>query len=104
MLRVRQDMPDVYLASVIVDNCDQPIIVAADIEHGKHTNQISAGKGGTKVSKVSEGFLTHETIPPIKRTFSFRVPDPKFAQPGFRDDVHSVIVCQNGLFVKSGDT
>jgi hypothetical protein len=41
---VGQDMPDKYLFSVEVDDRDQTILIAPDIEHDKTINVISARK------------------------------------------------------------
>ena len=37
---MRKNVPDVHDLPTILDDCDEPVFVATDVEHGEHSDQI----------------------------------------------------------------
>lgn len=70
---MREDVPDVKLASVEMNRSNQPILVAADVEHDPVIDFVRRRKGGAQISKTLEVSAPYRLEPPCQRCFAVRV-------------------------------
>lgn len=83
-----KDVADVHLAAVEVDGSDEPVFVAADVEHDQVTHFVGCREGGSQFVEVAEIGCLHKFKPPREGGFAIRILFPEFAQCLPTDDMH----------------
>lgn len=96
-----QHVAHVDLAAVEVNQCDQPVLVAADVEHSPIADLIGRRKGSTQLIKRVKVSPLHDLEPACQRRFAVGMPCPEVAQGFSRDHVHEQIVSQIAIAGKS---
>lgn len=94
-------MSNVDFAPIEMNGCNQPIFVAADIEHNPLSNFVSGGEGSAEVGEAFKLRLSHDFEPAGQCEFTIRMLCPKLAQSFPRDYVHIASVSQNEIFGKA---
>jgi hypothetical protein len=105
VFRVRQEAEEEYFARVVMDGANQPVSVAADIEHhhqfiAGHMHLIRRTKAPAQVGKMPELLLPHGSPPDFQPRCGLRVSDGKNGQSAFRNNPHAYNLCSSGGFVK----
>src|SRR5438552_7307394 len=83
-----QYMPDVNLRSVKMDGCNQPVLVAADVEYSELANLVSTRIHATHVREFFPFCMFRRSVPGPQRLFCVWMLSPEFAQFFLRDDMH----------------
>jgi hypothetical protein len=56
-------MADIYFAAIEMDGCDEPVLVAADVENYPVIHFVGGGKDLSQFGKTSEFSLLHNLEP-----------------------------------------
>lgn len=74
-----EEVANVHFTAIKVYRSDQPIFVAADVEHDKIPNLVSAWEGSTQFIKTAKVAMLHDFEPAGKRTLAIGMSLPKLA-------------------------
>lgn len=74
-----QNMPYIHPTTVEMDRCDQPVLVATDVEHNPIIYFVRRWKGLSQVIETSELSAFHNLKPANQRSFAVRMLLPKVA-------------------------
>ena len=102
---MRQEAEQEHLAGVIMYGANQPIGVAAYVEHhdrvaAGHTHLIRRTKALSQVGKMPELRLPHDSPPDRQARCGLRVTDGKSGQRAFLNNPHAHNLCSLAGFVK----
>src|ERR1700730_9763390 len=86
---MRQHVPDINLASIIMHGSDQSNLVAADIEDSEPCHLISLRKSLTQLREVRKASFSHDRVPVRKRGSSVQMLLCELIQTLPCDDMHS---------------
>jgi hypothetical protein len=81
-------MTNIYLATVEMKGCDQPILVAANVKNDPVIEFIGGGKDSSQFSKVVEFGLLYNLKPAQQRCLAVGMFLPKLDQGSASNDVH----------------
>ena len=81
-------MADKHYLVLVIDEGDEPIIIAADIENGKITNYVSRGKYLAYIDKILPLSVRCALIPEQQARLRIGVFLPKFSQEFSADNTH----------------
>src|SRR5271166_946861 len=84
-----QHAADEDAARRIVDLCDQPVLIALDVEHRPLANGVRGRKRLTKFGKTPPRRLLRNAEPSVERTFELSVPRNGLFELLAADDVHN---------------
>jgi len=93
-------MTNIHFASIEMNDRDEPIFIAADIEHNLVAGFICGRKSSAHFTEIAKGGAPHDFEPARQRQFAVRVLFPKLAQSLSRDDVHAPIISQSEILRK----
>ena len=102
---MRQEAEQEHLAGVVMDGANQPIGVAAHVEHhdrvaAGHTHLIRRAKALAQVGKMPELRLPHDSPPDSQSRCSLRVTDGESGQRAFLNNPHAHNLYSTAGFVK----
>ena len=105
VFRVRQEAKQEHLAGVVMYGANQPIGVAAYVEHHDriatgYTHLIRRTKAPAQVGKMPELLLPHDSPPDSQPRCGLRVTDGKSGQSAFLNNPHAYNLCSFHRFVK----
>jgi hypothetical protein len=105
VFRVRQEAEQEHLAGVVMDGANQPIGVAAHVEHHdriatSHAHLIRRTKALAQVSKMPELLLPYDSPPDSQTRCGLRVTDGKSGQSTFLNNPHAHNLYSRTGFVK----
>ena len=85
---MRQNMAYVNLAPIVVDGCNEPGLVPANIENSEPANLIRMRKNRAHLLDIGEAGRFHLREPLDEARSAVRVQLDKFVESFARDDVH----------------
>src|SRR5579863_1636307 len=88
VLGVSQHVPDIDFLTVVMDRGDEPVLVAAKVEHRELTDLIHRCKRSPEVRKRAEIRLGHDRVPRLQGLRRLPVPGGKLAQSLSCYDMH----------------
>ena len=105
IFRVRQEAEQEHLAGVVINGANQPMGVAAHVEHHdriatSHTHLIRRRKALAQVGKMPKLLLPHDSPPDSQTRRSVRVTDGKSGQRAFLNNPHAHNLYSRAGFVK----
>ena len=83
-----QHGPDKCLVSVVVNCCNQPVLVAANIEHRQAVHIIGTRERRPQFIEVGKDLAFHGAEPRLQWTFGVRVLIPEFNKSRLGYNVH----------------
>jgi hypothetical protein len=86
---VRQHMADVEVLIPVVDLCNQPLLVAFDVEHSPFVHRVGVRERFSHIHQILPRCLLRNSEPRIQRRFQFGMPPCRFFKPLAADYVHS---------------
>ncbi len=80
-----------YLARLVVDLRDKAILAAADVKHGKHTDDVGVRKRGANIHDMSPCCPARDAEPGAKSGFRVWMLFPEPLQGLARNHVHGTM-------------
>jgi hypothetical protein len=94
---MRQNMTNIHFTPIEMNDRDQPIFVATDIEHNPLTDLIGGGERCPQITEAAKGGMSHDFEPARQRQFALWMLLPELAQSLSRNDVHGAIISQSEI-------
>src|SRR4029453_15693027 len=99
---VRQHAPHVDTPGIKVDDRNQPVGVAGDIEDGKFAHLVGAAIVRAHIREPLPARLFADRLPGTQGGFRIGMLRPKFAQSPERENVHGPYACRRSVAPHAG--
>src|SRR5437762_286311 len=87
-------MPHIHPFAVVMNHADEPVLVSANIEHGKAADLVGMRKASADIGKISPNFMPGRLMPRSQGCLRIWMSPPELPERPLRNHVHARLSSQ----------